>query len=635
MTYDAVPLIPRGVLFGNPTYASPTVSPDGTLLGFLAPEDGVLNVWVGPVDRPQEATPLTHDRGQGIRVFGFCHDDRTLFYLQDADGDENWRLHLLDLTDGRERCVTPYDGVQVRVLGHNRWHPTTVLLGINKDRPELHDVYELDLETDELHKRIENPGFVGWLADTDLEVRGAASITEDGGAVYYLADEAGDFHPWLEVSAEDTNTTSPLGFSRDGRTLYLVSSVGVNAARLVEVDLAAAEREAELGGGQSDGQAGADGSSQRVLAGDDAYDVGGVEFDPQTRAPQAVIFDKDREVWEYIDEDFGRAVEEVRSALGLDGELGITRSERTERTWLVSLMPSDGPVRYYLYDRPTRSLKFLFSHKPDLAGYPLAPMEPFAFTARDGLEIHGYLTFPPDIERRDLPAVLNVHGGPWARDSWGYNAEAQWLANRGYVSVEINYRGSTGYGKAFGNAGDKQWGRSMHTDLLDAVEHLVGRGLVDRDRVGIMGGSYGGYAALAGAAFTPEAFRCAVDLCGPSNLLTLLSSIPPYWKPLVAMMYAKVGDPETEKDMLWERSPLSRVDDIAIPVLVAHGANDPRVKQAEAEQIVDALKAKGLPHEYLLFPDEGHGLARPENREIYYAAAERFLAEHLGGRTES
>ncbi len=298
-------------------------------------------------------------------------------------------------------------------------------------------------------------------------------------------------------------------------------------------------------------------------------------------------------------------------------------------------MPSDGPVRFYLYDRTGSGLRFLFAHKPDLAEYPLAPMEPFAFTARDGMEIHGYVTFPPDVERRNLPAVLNVHGGPWARDAWGYDPEAQWLANRGYVSVAVNFRGSTGYGKAFGNAADKQWGRTMHTDLLDAIEYLASQRVVDRERIGVMGGSYGGYAALAGAAFTPHVFRCAVDLCGPSNLLTLLASIPPYWKPMIALMYAKVGDPETEKDMLWERSPLSRVDDIEIPVLVAQGANDPRVKQAEAEQIVDALKAKGLPHEYLLFPDEGHGLARPENREIYYAAAERFLAAHLGGRAES
>jgi dipeptidyl aminopeptidase/acylaminoacyl peptidase len=260
-------------------------------------------------------------------------------------------------------------------------------------------------------------------------------------------------------------------------------------------------------------------------------------------------------------------------------------------------------------------------------------MEPFSFVARDGLTVHGYLTFPRGEERAGLPAVVNVHGGPWVRDRWGYDPEAQWLANRGYVCVQVNYRGSTGYGKAFLKAGDKQWGRAMHDDLVDAVNHVVQQGWVDPARVGISGGSYGGYAALAGAAFTPDVFRCAIDLVGPSNLLTLLASIPDYWAPMRAMLYQRVGNLETEADMLWERSPLAHVDAIRIPVLVAQGANDPRVKQAEAEQIVAALVEKGLPHEYLLFEDEGHGLAKPSNREIYYDVAERFLAEHLGGRT--
>ncbi len=261
-------------------------------------------------------------------------------------------------------------------------------------------------------------------------------------------------------------------------------------------------------------------------------------------------------------------------------------------------------------------------------------MEPFSCRARDGLRIAGYVTFPVGVERRGLPAVLMVHGGPWARDQWGYDPQAQWLANRGYACVQVNFRGSTGYGKDFLNAGDKAWGRAMQDDLTDAVAHVVEQGWVDPARVGIYGGSYGGYAALAGAAFTPEVYRCAIDVVGPSNLLTLLDSLPEYWKPLIAHMHRRVGNPATDKDMLWERSPLSRVDDIRIPVLVAQGANDPRVKQAEAEQIVAALRDKGLPYEYLLFDDEGHGLAKPENRERFFAAAEAFLAEHLGGRSQ-
>jgi dipeptidyl aminopeptidase/acylaminoacyl peptidase len=261
-------------------------------------------------------------------------------------------------------------------------------------------------------------------------------------------------------------------------------------------------------------------------------------------------------------------------------------------------------------------------------------MEPFQFTARDGLEIHGYLSFPPDADRLHLPAVLDVHGGPWARDAWGLNPEAQWFANRGYVCIQVNFRGSTGYGKDFVNAGDKQWGAKMHDDLLDAVAHVVAQGWVDPDRVAIYGGSYGGYAALVGATFTPGVFRAAVDIVGPSNLKTLIESIPPYWAPLIAQFHTRVGNPETEADLLWSRSPLSRAADVRVPLLIAQGANDPRVKQDESEQIVAALNANGIDHQYLLFPDEGHGFAKPENRLRFYAAAEAFLATHLGGRAE-
>jgi dipeptidyl aminopeptidase/acylaminoacyl peptidase len=261
-------------------------------------------------------------------------------------------------------------------------------------------------------------------------------------------------------------------------------------------------------------------------------------------------------------------------------------------------------------------------------------MAPFTFPARDGLEIHGYLTFPPGDQRTGLPAVMNVHGGPWVRDAWGYDGEAQWLANRGYLAVQINYRGSTGYGKAFVNAGDREWGAKMHDDVVDAVNWIVEQGYADPDKVAIYGGSYGGYAALVGAAFTPDVFACAVDIVGPSDLRTLINSIPPYWAPMIAQFHTRVGNPDTEPDFLWSRSPLSRAGDIRIPLLIAQGANDPRVKQAEAEQIVAALTEKGIDHEYMLFPDEGHGFAKPENRLKFYAAAERFLAKHLGGRFE-
>ncbi len=605
------PLIPRSVLFGNPDRISPSVSPDGRLLAYVAPDEGVLNVWVEPLDGSAPARAVTQDRDRGIRSYVFCHDDRSMLYVQDTGGDESWRIYQLDLDTGEARLVTPESGVQARILGHNRWNPTTVLLGLNDRDPQLHDVHRLDLSTGELSLVLENPGFLSWLIDPDLRVRGGSTMDEDGGVVVYLGQD-GEWEPFLTVPPDDAANTDVLGFTRDGAAVLLLSSLDANTTRLVRHDLASGE--------------------QTVLAQDPTYDVSGVWQHPETLEPQAVEFDKARQEIVLLDESLRADIDRLRG-LG-EGELGVGRRERTDSTWVVSVSPSDGPVHYWLYDRTTGGSRYLFPHRAELTEHQLAPMEPFSLEARDGLRLEGYVTFPPGVERRGLPAVLMVHGGPWARDMWGYDPQAQWLANRGYVCVQVNFRGSTGFGKGFLNAGDKQWGAAMQDDLTDAVSYVVSQGWVDGARVGIYGGSYGGYAALAGAAFTPDVYRCAVDMVGPSNLLTLLASVPEYWKPMLAHMYRRVGHPETEKDMLWERSPLSRVDVIRIPVLVAQGANDPRVKQAEAEQIVDALRAKGLPHEYVLFEDEGHGLAKPENRERFFAAVERFLAEHLGGRSQ-
>jgi dipeptidyl aminopeptidase/acylaminoacyl peptidase len=609
------PLIPRSVLFGNPDHASPSVSPDGRLLGYVAPLNGVLNVWVEPLDRSRAPRAVTQDTDRGVRSYAFCHDDEHLLYVQDKDGDESWRLYLLDLTsdapDPEAQLVTPGEGVQARIVAHNRWHPHEVLVALNDRDPQLHDLHLLDLRSGGLSLVTENPGFVDWLIDSDLQVRGGTTMNPDGGLVVHLGRD-GDYEPYLEVPPDDAESTGVWGFTRDGDALLVLSSIGVNATRLERHDLTTGER--------------------RVLAADDAYDVSGLWLDPATLEPEAVEFAKERQEVVLLDESLRTDLDRIH-ALG-DGDVSVGRRERGDRLWVVSISPSDGPIRFWIYDRSTGDSRFLFPHRAELEGQPLAPMEPFSFTSRDGLTIHGYLTFPPGLERRGLPAVLDVHGGPWARDTWGFDAEAQWLANRGYLCVQVNFRGSTGYGKAFLNAGDRQWGAAMQADVTDAVEHVVAQGWVDRDRVGIYGGSYGGYAVLAGAAFTPDLYRCGVDIVGPSNLLTLLASVPEYWRPVIAMMYRRVGNPETEPDLLRERSPLFSVEQIRIPLLVVQGANDPRVKQAEAEQIVAALSDKGLPHEYLLFPDEGHGLAKPQNREKFYAKAEAFLAEHLGGRVQ-
>lgn len=631
-------LIPRSVLFGNPDHMAPAVSPDGTRIGWVAPDEGVLNVWVGPLDGSEPARPVTKDRDRGVRTFAFCHDDQHLVYLQDTAGDESWRLYVLDLTTGEARLATPGEGVQARIMGHNRWHRGTVLVGLNDRDPQLHDVHALDLATGGLTLVAQNPGFLDWLVDSDLRLRGALTMDAEGGAQVLLrtdlpasaaagpdpaASDPAGYTTFLQIPPDDAASSGPIGFTRDAGggpgALLVLSSIDGNATRLERHDLATGAVE--------------------VLAGDEQYDVGGVWQHPQTLEVQAVEFLRERQDVVLLDASLQPDLDALHALRALDGvgdgEISVGRRERGDRWWTVSVSPSDGPVQFFVYDRASRQARHLFAHRAELVGRPLAVMEPFSFTARDGLTVHGYLTFPPGVERAGLPAVLDVHGGPWARDQWGFDAEAQWLANRGYLCVQVNFRSSAGYGKEFMNAGDKQWGAAMQDDLTDAVAHVVAQGLADPDRVGIYGGSYGGYAVLAGAAFTPDLYRCGIDIVGPSNLLTLLASVPEYWRPMIAMMYRRVGDPQTEEAMLRERSPLFSVDRIRIPLLVVQGANDPRVKQAEAEQIVAALTEKGLPHEYLLFDDEGHGLAKPQNRERFYARAEAFLAEHLGGRVEA
>jgi dipeptidyl aminopeptidase/acylaminoacyl peptidase len=367
-----------------------------------------------------------------------------------------------------------------------------------------------------------------------------------------------------------------------------------------------------------------------VVSEDPIYDVDNVMKDPDTYEIQAVVYQKDRVHWEVLDSSLEPHFENLRA---LDqGDLFVTSRSSTDRIWLVGYVKSDGPVAYYAYDVDAAEGSFLFYHRPALREYTLAEMHPVTYEARDGLTIHGYITYPPGEERRNLPLVLLVHGGPWARDTWGYNPEVQWLANRGYAVLQVNFRGSRGYGKAHLNAGDREWAGKMHDDLIDAVNWAVGEGIADPDRIAIYGFSYGGYAALVGAAFTPDVFCCAIDVSGPSNLLTLLGSIPPYWTAMREVFYTRVGNPETEKNFLRSRSPLFQADRIRIPMLIVQGANDPRVKQAEADQIVEALRESDIDYEYLLFDDEGHGLTRPENRMRFYATAEKFLARHLGGR---
>jgi dipeptidyl aminopeptidase/acylaminoacyl peptidase len=611
-------LIPLSVLFGNPERVRPTISPDGTQLAWIAPHEGVLNVWLAPVSIADgidlaAARVITDDTDRGIRQFLWAHDGRHLLYVRDTGGDENWRLYDVDIQTMARRDLTPFDGAQTQLIGLEREFPDEVLIGLNRDNPQLHDVYRVNLKTGELAKEEENPGFIGWIADAHLVVRGAIRPAPDGGFDLLVRDGPGsDWQELLSVPVDDAITTDVVAFSADGRSLLITSSAGAQTARLVRLDVATGAAE--------------------ILTEDPEADVSDVRIHPDTREPQIVTLLKARSQYVVLDESVAEDLAAIRAIHS--GDASLAGADDADAIWLVGFTNDTGPIPYYAYDRATKTARFLFEHQPELSRYELARMEPFSFQSRDGLTVHGYLTFPAG-RRESLPTVLNVHGGPWARDTWGFNPEAQWLANRGYLCVQVNFRGSTGYGKDFVNAGDRAWGAEMQNDISDAVAHVISQGWADPARVAIYGGSYGGYAALAGAAFTPDLYCCAVDIVGPSNLITLIESVPPYWAPMIAMYHQRVGDPEKDADFLWSRSPLSRAEAIRIPLLIAQGANDPRVKQAEAEQIVAALSKAGIEHEYLLFPDEGHGFAKPENRLRFYAEADRFLARYLGGAAGS
>ncbi|RJP78890.1 MAG: S9 family peptidase [Candidatus Zixiibacteriota bacterium] len=608
------PLIPREVLFGNPARTNMQISPDGTRMSYLAPVDNVLNVWVKTVGQDDDKA-VTNDSNRGIRMYFWAADNRHIMYLQDVGGNENWRLYGADLESGAIKDLTPYDNVQVQVLGREKQFPDELLINMNKDNPQVHDVYRLNLKSGDMVKVAENPGNVaGWVSDSQLQVRGAIAALPDGSFELWVRDnDQGEWRTLTTVDPDNALTFGPLGFTRDGKSIIAIDARNANAGRLVYIDATTGE-------------------VIRVIAEDPQYDVSNAFIHPDTYEVQAVAFAKDREEWKVLDP----AIEADFAAIAKlqRGDFQVYDRDDADRTWLVGFTVDNGSGAYYAWDHAARKATFLFHSRPELKKYTLATMEPISFTARDGLTVHGYLTLPPGKKARNLPLVLNVHGGPWHRDSWGYHGEAQWLANRGYACLQINFRGSTGYGKEFVNAGDREWGGKMHDDLVDAVQWAVKKGIADPRKIAIYGGSYGGYAALVGATFTPDLFCCAVDIVGPSNLISFLNSVPPYWSSMLATFHRRIGHPENDAEFLKSRSPLFKVDQIKIPMLIAQGANDPRVKQAESEQIVAAMKERGIYHEYMLFPDEGHGFAKPENRLKFYAAAEQFLAKYLGGRAE-
>lgn len=605
------PLIPRDVLFGNPQRTSPQLSRDGKYLAYIAPDDkNILQVWLQTLGEKDDRK-LTNDPKRGIRAYFWTYQPETLIYLQDSDGDENFHLYSVNIKTNIVRDLTPFQGVKAQVIDLDYEFPDEILVGLNLNNPQKFDVYRINLNNGAVEFNTENPGnIVGWTANPQFEILAAVAATPDGGSELLYRETVGQAWETLRHWGPD-DEGGPLSFSSDGKTLYILGTHDANAERLLALDLATKE--------------------ETVIAADEQYDVGGVITHPTKRYIQAVSFYKDKLYWQVLDEEITAdfdAIAKIRP-----GEYSLVSRDLADTKWIVGYLTDDGPVYYYLYDRKSKANTFLFSHRPELEDLPLVPMEPISYRARDGLTIHGYLTLPKGIEA-PYATVLLVHGGPWARDTWGYDPQAQWLANRGYAVLQTNFRGSTGYGKAFVNAGNRQWAATMHDDLIDGVNWLIEKGIADPDKIAIMGGSYGGYATLVGLTFTPDVFACGVDIVGPSNLITLMQSIPPYWKPLMAMFQHRVGNLETEEEFLKSRSPLFFVNKIKKPLLIGQGANDPRVKQAESEQIVAAMRQANKPVEYVLYTDEGHGFARPENRLHFYAVAEEFLAKYLGGQFE-
>lgn len=646
-TAKEVPLIPRDVLFGNPDKAAPQISPGGTYISWLADVNGVMNVFVAPTGDLSKAKPVTSDTSRNIRQYFWAYNDTHVLYVQDVGGDENWKLFAVDVKTGQSKDLTPFDTIAgpdgkpimlpsgqplrptARVVGMSEKFPNEVLVGLNNRSPQFHDVYRCDITTGQLTLMAQNDQWTGYVADDDFNLRFAQKMTADGGNEIHAISADGTPTLFQTVGRDDALTTGIGGFDKSGRKVYMQDSRERNTGALYLLDPATGERS--------------------LIAEDARADVGGIISHPTEKTVQAVAFTYGRTEWKVLDDSIKPDLEYLKSVA--PGEISINDRTQDDTKWIVSYLQDTGPVRCYLYERGAAAgakgkpgkATFLFTNRSKLEGLPLSPMQDVVIKSRDGLNLVSYLTIPAGSDAnadgrpdKPVPMVLFVHGGPWARDNWGFNPYHQWLSNRGYAVLSVNFRGSTGFGKEFINAGNFEWAGKMHDDLIDAVNWAVDQKVADKDKVAIMGGSYGGYATLVGLTFTPDTFACGVDIVGPSNIVTLLNTIPPYWAPIVAMFTERVGDHRTEegRKLLESRSPINFVDNIKKPLLIGQGANDPRVKQSESDQIVEVMKKKNIPVTYVLFPDEGHGFARPDNNMAFNAVTETFLASHLGGRAE-
>lgn len=617
-------LIDRSELFGNPVASQGRISPDGQWVSWIAPDDGVMNVWVAPASDPSNGKVVTDDRHRGISNHLWSVDSKYVLFVKDNDGDENFHVYATDPRTGATRDLTPLDdGIRAQLMGASRDRPGVILVGTNERNPQLTDLYEYNIETGERTLIAENPGYASFITDNTYKPRMAMIPQPDGGMqAVYLNEDLTPGEVFADIPSEDMLNTNIVQFSRDNNTVYMIDSRDRNLAAGVAVDLTTGER--------------------RVIVEPEQADLSNIMVDNDTYEPIAYSTN-------YLKSEWTPLTDEARAELAfldanLEGEFQVTSRSQDDNIWIVYDGSAQAPGQYYVYDRTADTLTPWFATRPDLADAPLQPMHPLELKSRDGKTLVSYLTLPPGSDadgdgRPDeaVPMLLWVHGGPWARDGYGYNTIHQWMANRGYAVLSVNYRGSTGFGKEFTNAAVGEFSGKMHDDLIDAVDWAVGEGIAQEDKVAIGGGSYGGYATLIGVTFTPDKFACGVDIVGPSSLVTLIESFPEYWKPFLAgTWYRYVGDPSdpAAREDLLARSAISRIDDIKVPLLVGQGGNDPRVTKPEADNLVAAMQAKNLPVTYINYPDEGHGFQKPENRQSFFAAMEGFLGTCLGGRVQ-
>lgn len=608
---EEIPLIPLRDFFRNPEKAGYSLSPDGEYFAFLAPWENRLNIFIQKFSET-EAKRITSVTDRDLVGYFWASNER-IVYARDQAGEENFHLFAVNIDGSNPVDLTPFEGVRAGVIDDLRDNDQDMIISLNKRDPRFYDAYRINIETGELKLIGENPGnIIGWLTDHEGLLR--LAITSDGvnTSILYRDNESQSFQTILTTDFKETLT--PVSFTYDNQCLYAFSNLGRDKAALVVFD-PKTQKELELIYENSD------------------VDVSGLLISDKRKKLIAVTYLTDKLRYHFFDEEVESIFQDLTKKIP-GYELALSSVNRDENRFIIRTYSDKSLGSYFLYDVETSNLQKIADISPWIDEKYMADMEPISYNSQDGLTIHGYLTLPKGVEPKNLPVVINPHGGPWYRDSWGYNAEVQFLANRGYAVLQMNFRGSTGYGRTFWEAGFKQWGRKMQDDITDGVQWLIDQGIADPKRIGIYGGSYGGYATLAGITLTPDLYAAAVDYVGISNIFTFLEAIPPYWEPLRQQFYEMIGDPSKDKELLESVSPLFLVDQIKTPLFIAQGANDPRVKKSESDQIVAALEKRGIKVQYMVKENEGHGFANEENRFDFYRAMEEFLSEHLGGKVE-